>query len=114
MSEALLTVALFVGGLLLLALFVWSWRGTTPRARWWHKDARGSDSMAMGFFPGAGVVLVAAAAYRVLPDALSPLAVFVMVAGVLGGLVGALVPRLWGPQWYRDYLKRRKRAARKR
>ncbi|UYM07769.1 hypothetical protein [Solicola gregarius] len=114
MNDALLTIALFVGGVLLLALFAWSWRGTTPRARWWHRDARGSDSMAMGFIPGAGVVLVAASAYRVLPDALSPIAVFVIVAGVFGGVLGAVVPRLWGPPWYRDYLARRKRAARKR
>ena len=109
MDDALLNAALFLGGAALLVLFVWSWRGASSRARWWHKDARGSDSMAMGFLPGAGVVLVAAAGYQVLPDSVSPLAAFVIVIGVVGGLVGALVPRLWGPRWYRDYLRRRKR-----
>jgi|SRR5690625_1388037 len=114
MKEALLTLAFAVGGVLLLFLFVWSWRGKTYRARWWHKDINGSDSMAMGIFPGAGVVLIGVAGLRAFPDAVSGIPIFVIVVGALGGMIGAVVPRLWGPGWYKDYLARQKRKAKKR
>lgn len=114
MKEALLTLAFLVGGVLLLALFVWSWRGGSSRARWWHHDTRGSDSMAMGVFPGAGVVLIGVAGVRALPESISGIPIFIIVVGAIGGMIGAVIPRLWGPRWYKDYLARQKRKARKR
>lgn len=113
MKEVLLTLAFVVGGVLLLMLFVWSWRGKTSGARWWYKDLHGSDSMAMGVFPGAGIVLIGVAGLRALPDAVSGVPIFIIVVGALGGIIGAVVPRLWGPRWYKDYLARQKRKAKK-
>lgn len=114
MKEALITLGFLVGGVLLLMLFVWSWRGTSARSRWWYEDLHGSDSMAMGVFPGTGVVLVGVAGLRALPDSISGVPIFVIVVGALGGVIGAVVPRLWGPRWYKDYLARQKRKAKKR
>lgn len=112
MEQALITLAMTAGGVLLLAIFGWSWRGATSRARWWHKDTHGSDSMAMGVIPGAGVVLVGVAALRTLPDAVAGIAIVLIVAGGIVIVAGSLVPRLWGPRWYRDYLAAQKRIAR--
>lgn len=108
------TLALLVGGLALIALTVWSWRGASTRARWWHRDTHGSDSMAMGVFPGVGLIAVAVAALRVSPDGLRPIPIALIVVGALIVVIGAVVPRLWGPPWYRDYLAKQKRIARAR
>lgn len=112
MQEPLLTGGLLLGGVLLLVLFGWSWRGATGRARWWHHDARGSDGMAMGVVPGGGVVLVGVAILRVMPEAARSIPVALIVAGAVVIVVGSVVPRLWGPRWYRTYLARQKRTAR--
>ena len=112
MQEALVTAGLLLAGVLLLVLFVWSWRGSTGTARWWHHDARGSDGMAMGVIPGAGIILVAVAVLRVTPEPVRSLPVVVIVAGAVVVVVGSVVPRLWGPRWYRAYLAKQKRIAR--
>lgn len=114
MKEALLTLAFAVGGVLLLLLFVWSWRGKSSAARWWHMDTQGSDSMAMGVFPGSGIVLIGVAGVRALPDSIIGLPILVIVVGAIGGMIGTVVPRVWGPRWYKDYLARQKRKAKKR
>ena len=114
MEQTLVTLVMAVGGVLLLVIFTWSWRGASPRARWWHRDNHGSDSMAMGVIPGTGLILVGVAALRTLPDAVSGVALALITVGGIVVVIGAVVPRLWGPRWYRDYLARQKRRARRR
>lgn len=114
MEPALVTLAMAAGGVLLLVIFTWSWRGTSPRARWWHRDNHGSDSMAMGVIPGTGLILVGVAALRSLPDAVAAVALVLITVGAVVVVIGALIPRLWGPRWYRDFLAKQKRRAKRR
>jgi len=114
MTDVLLTIGFFAASALLLWLFVWSWRGRTHVARWWYRDIYGSDSMAMGFFPGVGIVLFGVGLYRVLPDSLIGIAYLFIVIGALVAMIGMVLPFLWGPRFYKDFRKReRTRAKRK-
>ena len=111
MKDVLLTIGFFVGSGLLLGLFVWSWRGRSHVARWWYQDIYGSDSMAMGVFPGAGVVLFGVGLYRALPEGLVGLSYLFIVIGALGGMIGMVLPFLWGPRFYKEYRKRERNRA---
>src|SRR5699024_1670646 len=83
-------------------------------SRWWYRDIYGSDSMAMGFFPGVGLVLFGVGLYRVLPDSSIGLAFPFFVIGALVTMIGMVLPFLWGPRFYKDFRKReRARAKRK-
>jgi len=111
-KDVLLTIAFFAASVLLLWLFVWSWRGRSRAARWWYRDIHGSDSMAMGFFPGVGIVLFGVGLYRVLPDSTIGIAYLFIVIGALVTMIGMVLPFLWGPRFYKDFRKRERAKAR--
>src|SRR5699024_12849866 len=91
MTDVLLTIGFFAGSVLLVWLFVWSWRGRSRASRWWYRDIYGSDSMAMGILPGAGEVLLGVGLYRALPDGVYGIGVPFIVIGGLGGMIGIVL-----------------------
>lgn len=114
---AVVTLGICAIGAAVLAGCAWSWRGGSPRARWWVRSLSGRQLL-LAVAPGLGLLvfgggLMTAAAG--LPEVAAGLVVLVlavpMLAGftlVLAGIVGAL-PRWWGPKWYREKLRTERR-----
>ncbi len=93
--------------LVLLGIAVWSWRGRSASSRWWLRIWQG-DTMALGFAPGVGLVLLGIGMIALVPGdepqqtPVGMIASFVWLAGFPVFVIGSWGPRWWGPRWYRS------------
>lgn len=89
----------------LLALSAWSWAGRSRRARWWVGRLF-MDQIVLGVAPGLGLMVGSVVLGGLF--GMSELVALLVTAPVLLGLVlelagiFALLPRWWGPRWYRQ------------
>lgn len=110
-------ILITVGGALILAAVVWSWRGRTEAARWWV-DTISTRQLMLAVAPGFGIMTFgggALLAARATSDELYDLGALVLgppmlvaVVLVLLGILG-LLPKWWGPRWYREKVRRQRR-----
>ena len=102
-------------GLALLALAAWSWGGSTPGSRWWIRVWQG-DTMALGFAPGVGLILLGLGLIALVPgdgseSGLGMVGSLLWVVGFPVFMIGSWGPSWWGPRWYRAMTPRDRVAA---
>ena len=102
-------------GLALLAVAAWSWAGSTPGSRWWIRVWQG-DTMALGFAPGVGLILLGLGLIALVPgdgseSGLGMVGSLLWVVGFPVFVIGSWGPRWWGPRWYRSMTPRDRVAA---
>jgi lysylphosphatidylglycerol synthetase-like protein (DUF2156 family) len=92
-------VALLGAGI--LALATWAWAGRSRRARWWVGRPWGPE-LVLAVLPGLGLLVLGGGLLSLLGTAAALLLVPMLLGAVLA-LMGMLmlVPRWWGPRWYR-------------
>jgi hypothetical protein len=104
-GPAAANVLIVLLGAALLALSAWCWAGRSSGARWWSGRPFGARLM-LGLVPGLGL-LVCTVGLGVLFGLSGPLASVLLAVPFLIGLLlelagmFALIPRWWGPGWYR-------------
>jgi hypothetical protein len=92
-------------GAALLALSGWSWAGRSSGARWWVGRPFRTRLM-LAVVPGLGLLIFTVGLgvlFRLSGPAASLLMAVPILVGVVLELAGifALLPRWWGPAWYR-------------
>ncbi|WP_141718107.1 hypothetical protein [Nocardia altamirensis] len=102
-------MVIVVSGALLVLTAGWVWRGRSPRARGWVRDASGRRLL-FALVPGLGLLIFGGGALS-LAQRVAP-GLFGLVTAVVGlpMLFGAAlvvagmvhVPTWWGPRWYRS------------
>ena len=99
MIAALVTLA----GAALLALAAWGWAGRTHRARWWVGRPFGPQ-LVLGVTPGLGLILLGAGILALAGTFAALLVALPVLLGAVLELAGMfdLLPRWWGPRWYRE------------
>jgi len=101
-SATLADVLVVLVGTALLALFAWCWAGRSRGARWWA-TRRFGPQLVLGVVPGLGLIVVSGGVLTLAGTAAAlPLTPLFLVGAVLE-LAGIfdLLPRRWGPAWYR-------------
>lgn len=87
----------------LLALSAWAWAGRSSRARFWVGRPR-FDQLMLAVVPGLGLVLTSIDMAMLVGE--SPAILVAAAAFLLGGVLEVagmldLLPRWWGPAWFR-------------
>lgn len=94
-----------LGGAGMLAVSIWSWAGRSEWARRWAHQTWGPE-MRLGVMPGLGLMVLPASLGTLFDVAgcLGGLMALVILFGLIVGSAGALhlLPRWWGPRWYRE------------
>ncbi|MBJ7610074.1 MAG: hypothetical protein JF887_11690 [Candidatus Dormibacteraeota bacterium] len=90
----------------LLVVSAWSWAGRSRRARWWVGRPF-MDQLVLGVAPGVALVtgtVVLGMLFGGTSDLMAVLVVLPILVGIVLILAGifALLPRWWGPRWYRN------------
>ena len=89
-------------GVVLLLIAVWSWRGRSSKSRWWIRIWQG-DTMALGFAPGVGLILLGTGLIALVPGdepqstPLGMIASFVWLFGFPVFVIGSGGPGGGGP-----------------
>jgi hypothetical protein len=86
----------------LLVVTAWAWAGRSARARWWSSRAFGPQ-LALGVVPGLGLILLGVGVLTLAGTGVAVLVALPVLVGLVLELAGmfALLPRWWGPRWYR-------------
>jgi hypothetical protein len=100
MTPANVLVVLIGAGL--LALFAWSWAGRSRSARWWVGRPFGAQ-LVLALVPGLGLIVLSAGVLTVAGTSAALLVALPFLLGAVLELAGIfdVVPRWWGPAWYR-------------
>jgi hypothetical protein len=103
--------AVTVTGLLVLVVTWWSWRGASTPARWWT-GTPGTEWLVRMAMPGWGAAVFCFGAGLLAGEAVFGWFAVPGLLGLLLSLLGGLglVPRWWGPRWYREEVGRRRGA----
>jgi hypothetical protein len=89
----------------LLTLSAWCWAGRSRGARWWAGRPFGPQLM-LGVVPGLGLIALSVGVVTLAGTSVALVVVLPFLFGALLELAGMLdvLPRWWGPGWYRDLL----------
>lgn len=98
-------IILAAAGVIMVAVFVWSWIGQGRMARWWVAAFLGPH-VAMGVLPGLGLALIPAGMSMSLGADALDYAGWLMFPAFAVFWIGLIYPRLWAPGWYKRLLKK--------
>ena len=86
----------------LLGAAAWAWAGRSPGARWWV-GRRLATQLMLAVVPGLGLILVGVGGLALVGTGVALLVAPPVLLGLVLELAGifALLPRWWGPRWYR-------------
>lgn len=106
-------LVIVIAGAALIAAACWAWAGRSAAARWWV-DTGSTRRLMLGVVPGLGVLVLCGGMlaltekhFRSVFDTLALVVALPMLAAVVLEVVSmlGLLPRWWGPKWYRDAVK---------
>lgn len=102
-----------IGGMLLLGLCAWSYRGRSRAARWWSRpgvlwDDSVSEHLMLAVFPAFGLAALVGGGAEIISVTqpfrfvIGLVGLFAMFWGLWGILLFIPIPRWMMPRWYRE------------